>query len=892
MALTASILGAVISAAAVVAEDNTGNAEAAAPTLSLDGATWSQAHAQQALYAGLWGEFDPTYSPVPSHVDRLTQITQAWIERGALDRLQAAPDDEAAGRDGAPKCKLAFPGTDPEDSICPGDFATTIKCYMCLQKPENQIKLKTGEKCARLEHRALPTPLLQAPHRMSRSPAWLPGNCSKGLEKSFCDPGPTLTSACSSALTSAFGSQAMAHNPMDVYQGLGSWSTQINGAGHYYQCNALDGFHYWKGMLSKFTSPPLSQSAEVGDGKGGKGGQQQSSVAVCIPDECSNDDDAKRIVSDYVHYGLLHYWLTTTLVYEPEAPPLDTNAKIVLGVMIACATLCLMSTLLNSSWMTTCKVALPMEENVAKRVKVLLAKFPEREDEVAKMGQLDKWQFIQEMEAVVESGIPPEAPSIQTDDMLNQSLIPPSQPRLQPLNVQSSKKAHADLGFCGKLLACWDLGFNWRTGLMKQDGGVPEMRVLNGLRVLSMGWVVLCHGFLYQLMDANVQNKIYAEFDVGQRFISQLLPNGNFSVDTFFVLSGYLGAYVGMRKLNAMDRAGKKVPNPFVIAFNFLLERYLRLTPAYAFVLMFYMYVLPHLVSGPNSVFAGGSPILNDKIPDDFNANHGDFFQCQKYVWTNLLYISNLLPFHDTQFDTKYGKQWAGGAFGLHNAHGGMGCMGHSWFLSNDFQMHLLLPWLLVLFRWNPKAAYGVMLTCISASLAYLGFLVHEYNWSLGCHDRGFTGNQNSLVYGKPWCRISPWMLGVILACYQSANTTRAGYLKPPGAMAIAVGYTISCGIFFVCVFTPYWQTHHPFDPTASQKCGWSHTYDTIYSIFCRAAWGCGICFLIYAALTCQGGPLTRFFTWSFWTPFARLTYGWYLIHPLVMQVIYESNRE
>jgi hypothetical protein len=64
------------------------------------------------------------------------------------------------------------------------------------------------------------------------------------------------------------------------------------------------------------------------------------------------------------------------------------------------------------------------------------------------------------------------------------------------------------------------------------------------------------------------------------------------------------------------------------------------------------------------------------------------------------------------------------------------------------------------------------------------------------------------------------------------------------------------------------------------------------YSITCRTAWGCGIVFIIYAALTCQGGPLTRFLTWSFWTPFARLTYCWYLLHPLLMQVIYESNRE
>ena len=42
-----------------------------------------------------------------------------------------------------------------------------------------------------------------------------------------------------------------------------------------------------------------------------------------------------------------------------------------------------------------------------------------------------------------------------------------------------------------------------------------------------------------------------------------------------------------------------------------------------------------------------------------------------------------------------------------------------------------------------------------------------------------------------------------------------------------------------------------------------------------RTAWGAGIAWLIFASLTCQGGPVSRFLTWSFWTPFARLTYGW-----------------
>ena len=695
---------------------------------------------------------------------------------------------------------------------------------------------------------------------------------------------------------------------MDMYQGFASWSMHLNEPGHYYQCNGLDGFHYWVSYMYEFTSPPWAGPHDE-DGRGsndsvnlqagdGKGGPPPYKIAVCIPDDCSNEKDVDRITSDYVHYGLLHYWLATQISIEPKAPPLDTNAKIVIGFVCVCAALSIVSTLVNSSWLSTCKAAMPMRENVAKRLETLLARFPDRGTEVAAMSELEQWKFVQELEGGVDNFVAGAGVGSLQGEGMHESLLRQARPpNLKPPGLQSStsqrgKTAREDNlgGFFGKVVRCWDVGLNWRTGLMKRDGGIPEMRVLNGLRVLSMGWVVLCHGFLFQMTQANVQNKAYAQVDVINRFITTLIPNGTFSVDTFFVLSGYLGAYVALRKLNAMDKAGKKIPNPFVLAFNFLLERYLRLTPAYAFVLMFYMYVLPHIITGPNSLDPATSPELEHTVAPDQNGV-GDFLFCQRYVWTNLLYISNLIPGHDHMFNTKYGEQFAGGAFGLKDAHGGMGCMGHSWFLSNDFQMHLLLPWLLVLFRWKPTAAYAVMIGGIGASLAYLAFLVHEYHWSMGCNDRGFEGNQQALYYGKPWCRISPWLAGVLLACYQSENATRAGYLKPPGAIKVAIGYMLCGAVLWVCVFTPYWAHGHGKD-MFEKDCGWSHTWDTIYSIFSRAAWGFGICYIIYAALTCQGGPLTRFLTWSFWTPFARLTYGWYLIHPLVMDAIYDSNRE
>ena len=95
------------------------------------------------------------------------------------------------------------------------------------------------------------------------------------------------------------------------------------------------------------------------------------------------------------------------------------------------------------------------------------------------------------------------------------------------------------------------------------------------------------------------------------------------------------------------------------------------------------------------------------------------------------------------------------------------------------------------------------------------------------------------------------------------------GHLRPPGVPLITIGYLISGFIMLVCVFSPWWAIPEDW---SSRECGWSAGWDGFYSITAKTVWGAAICFMIYAALTCQGGPITRFLTWSFWTPFARLT--------------------
>lgn len=254
---------------------------------------------------------------------------------------------------------------DPEAVFCAGDYGLTSKCSTCLAQHPLELKLL---------------------------------NCTKPEQDRFCNPGKPLTKTCLAEFEAAFipskNRPGKAGSYLDMIQGFGSWGMHINDPGHYYQCNALDGFHYWVDNLYEFTSPPwkpppgaeASARRVLRRGNGGRGKQQQQhNVAICIPDACSNEEDARRIFDDYVHYGLMHYWLASASVHEPMAPPLDIAAKRVIGVMVACAATAIVATLLNSTWLARCQAAMPMEEDIDKRLKVpspfavhCINKYPDR----------------------------------------------------------------------------------------------------------------------------------------------------------------------------------------------------------------------------------------------------------------------------------------------------------------------------------------------------------------------------------------------------------------------------------------------------------------------------------------------------------------------------------
>ena len=170
---------------------------------------------------------------------------------------------------------------------------------------------------------------------------------------------------------------------------------------------------------------------------------------------------------------------------------------------------------------------------------------------------------------------------------------------------------------------------------------------INGIRFISMTWVILGHYYVFGKVWSRPDN-IIQMFGIFNRFTFLPVANAYFSVDTFFLLSGLLVSYLTLRKISKGMRLGwKQILLMYV-------HRYIRLTPTLVIIILFFTNVFPYTFTGPFSTNARKGLLTGNT--------------CYKYWWTNLLYINNFYPYSM-----------------------GAECVGWTWYLANDMQFYTLL---------------------------------------------------------------------------------------------------------------------------------------------------------------------------------------------------------
>ncbi len=195
---------------------------------------------------------------------------------------------------------------------------------------------------------------------------------------------------------------------------------------------------------------------------------------------------------------------------------------------------------------------------------------------------------------------------------------------------------------------------------------------LNGMRVLSMVWIVLGHTMMMPAPLNGFDNPedLVASFGARSKVWFMTVIGGQIAVDSFFFLGGFLIAYLGVRDL---EKRGGKIPYGAMV-----LHRYIRITPAFAFTMVFYSQIVSRIGDGPFFV----------------RYQQSVFRRCDNASWlTSLLYLHNFVPFDSDQV-----------------------CMGWSWYLGCDMVFFVMSPALLLLHHHRPKIMWTVMIAVALAS--------------------------------------------------------------------------------------------------------------------------------------------------------------------------------
>ncbi|XP_060063191.1 O-acyltransferase like protein-like [Ylistrum balloti] len=420
---------------------------------------------------------------------------------------------------------------------------------------------------------------------------------------------------------------------------------------------------------------------------------------VCVPNTCGENDmlilvNALLSTLPAGDSPLYAYYTTCSLLETTY----DTKAIVGLSICGFFVALMIVSTAFDllRGYFTRNKAAAETKEQKPKTIHDVQAPIPEAK-EGDKQGEFPSIIYkinLEEYKAssAAEEGVPkiyPTAPIEETE-------VPPKQTQV-----------HSD-GILVKLLLSFSVWTNGKKLLNAEQGGA--LGAVNGIRFLSMSWVILGHTYSFSMTF--IQNPLSYYTSMLSRWSFMVIMNGLMSVDTFFTMSGLLVAYVVLKEM--------KKEKGRINWFMFYFHRFWRLTPAYMLILMIDATLSPYLGDGPQWINEG------------FETKN-----CAESWWTNLLYVNNFV---------KTDKL----------------CLGVSWYLANDMQFYVISPLLLVplyFFRKKGVLVCAVFLLGVTVTTAVISAV---NNLPITVADQSGSNDYFNMYYIKPYCRMGPYIVGMI----------------------------------------------------------------------------------------------------------------------------------
>jgi len=182
-------------------------------------------------------------------------------------------------------------------------------------------------------------------------------------------------------------------------------------------------------------------------------------------------------------------------------------------------------------------------------------------------------------------------------------------------------------------------GFSLYSNTLKlfhcpEPGNPGSLDCINGIRFLSMSWVLIGHGYSEFFGGPFTNNVMAFYMEVSGNGAFAAVANAFSSVDSFFLIGSTLLCFITLKELDKAKGGSAK----FWIMY--FVHRYIRLTGLYAIILGLHATLLKQFATGIQSNLLTSASTW-----------------CQDTWWTNFLYVNNL--------------KWVNEA--------GLGCLGQTW---------------------------------------------------------------------------------------------------------------------------------------------------------------------------------------------------------------------
>lgn len=353
-----------------------------------------------------------------------------------------------------------------------------------------------------------------------------------------------------------------------------------------------------------------------------------------------------------------------------------------------------------------------------------------------------------------------------------------------------------------------------------------SINCLHGLRSMSLMWIMFGHRFSNQQVfpiknPVAVQQHYYHIYSV-------IFSSHDIAVDTFFVMGALL---MTMSTLNSLDKKRLNV-------LRMILHRYIRYTPVLAVIVLYIVSIFK---------FTSNGPINIDVIKS----------QCTKYWWSTLLHIQNYAN-PNTQ------------------------CVSHSWYLSADFQLSIISPFLIYpVWKYGWKYLWSLLALALMSS-AYILVMCLFYEINVFTTSYQTAESYGKFIYNPTHARFGPWMVGIVLGyILHNSNEIKITISRKLNSTLWVLALSV-----LVTVLVIIQPLREPMNQT-------SLLFNASYHAFHRLAWAGAIFWIIFACQKLKTGGIIRWFlSLPQWQPIARMSLSMYLVHVVYQYAILTNQKD